>query len=38
MTQYRDLLSNILNQIPVPSQSHSYVVMEEVKDSTYITV
>jgi len=27
-----------LNQIPVPSQSHSYVVMEEVKDSTYITV
>ena len=38
MTQYRDLLSNILNQIPVPSQSHSYVVMEEVKESSYITV
>ncbi len=38
MTQYRDLLSSILNQIPVPSQSHSYVVMEEVKESSYITV
>ena len=36
MTDYRELLGKILDKIPVPAQSHSYVVMEEVKESTYI--
>lgn len=38
MADYRDLLGNILKKIPVPAQSHSYVVMEEVKESTYLSV
>ncbi|MEO0003379.1 MAG: Leucineresponsive regulatory protein [Pseudomonadota bacterium] len=38
MTEYRELLSNILNHIPVPCQSHSYVVMEEVRESSYLRV
>lgn len=36
MTAYRDLLGSILRKIPVPAQSHSYVVMEEVKESSYL--
>lgn len=36
MSEYRNLLSSILNSIPVPCQSHSYVVMEEVKETSYI--
>lgn len=36
MSDYRDLLGKILKKIPVPTQSHSYVVMEEVKESSYI--
>lgn len=36
MTEYRELLSTILNRIPVPCQSHSYVVMEEVRESSYL--
>ena len=31
MREYRDLLGNILQRIPVPCQSDSYVVMEESK-------
>ena len=32
MREYRDLLGQILRQIPVPAQSNSYVVMEEIKE------
>ncbi len=38
MSDYRDLLGNILKKIPVPTQSHSYVVMEEVKETSYLTI
>ena len=38
MSDYRDLLGSILKKIPVPAQSHSYVVMEEVKESSYLSV
>lgn len=36
MSEYRSLLGKLLKQIPVPAESHSYVVMEEVKESTYL--
>lgn len=36
MSDYRELLGKILKKIPVATQSHSYVVMEEVKESSYI--
>ena len=36
MEDYRGLLGDILRQIPVPCQSHSYVVMEEVKETTVL--
>ena len=36
MSDYRELLGSILNKIPVPAQSNSYVVMEEVKETTQI--
>ena len=32
MSEYRDLLGQILRKVPVPAQSNSYVVMEEIKD------
>ncbi len=38
MSEYRDLLGSILKKIPVPAQSHSYVVMEEVKESSYLSL
>ena len=38
MREYRDLLGQILRQIPVPPQSNSYVVMEEVKESLVLPV
>jgi Lrp/AsnC family leucine-responsive transcriptional regulator len=38
MAQYRNLLADILKCIPVPCQSHSYVVMEEVKETTALVV
>ena len=38
MREYRDLLAQILRQIPVPAQSNSYVVMEEVKESLVLPV
>jgi len=38
MSDYRDLLGSILKKIPVPAQSHSSVVMEEVKESSYLSV
>jgi Lrp/AsnC family leucine-responsive transcriptional regulator len=36
MEDYRGLLGDILRQIPVPCQSHSYVVMEEVKETSVL--
>lgn len=33
MAEYRHLLGDILQRMPVPAQSNSYVVMEEVKES-----
>ena len=33
MREYRRLLGDILKKLPVPAESHSYVVMEEVKDT-----
>jgi Lrp/AsnC family leucine-responsive transcriptional regulator len=33
MGEYRDLLGAILKKLPVPAESHSFVVMEEVKES-----
>lgn len=38
MADYRELLGSLLDKLPVPAQSHSYVVMEEVKDSRVIPV
>jgi Lrp/AsnC family leucine-responsive transcriptional regulator len=38
MRDYRELLGTILNKIPVPAQSNSYVVMEEIKESTVLPV
>jgi Lrp/AsnC family leucine-responsive transcriptional regulator len=38
MTQYRELLGAILKRIPVPSTSNSYVVMEEVKETTVMSL
>lgn len=34
MSEYRRLLGSMLAQMPVPAQSNSYVVMEEIKEST----
>lgn len=33
MGEYRRLLGDILKKLPVPAESHSYVVMEEVKET-----
>ncbi|CAM4086557.1 winged helix-turn-helix transcriptional regulator [Roseateles saccharophilus] len=38
MNDYRQLLGKILKKIPVPAQSHSYVVMEEVKETLMLGV
>jgi len=36
MSDYRDLLGDILKKLPVTAESQSYVVMEEVKESFYL--
>ena len=36
MSEYRSLLGSILKKLPVAAQSHSYVVMEELKESLAI--
>jgi DNA-binding Lrp family transcriptional regulator len=38
MNDYRELLGTILDKIPVPAQSNSYVVMEEIKESTVLAL
>lgn len=36
MNEYRHLLGDLLKKLPVTAESHSYVVMEEVKESLYL--
>jgi Lrp/AsnC family leucine-responsive transcriptional regulator len=36
MSEYRHLLGDILKKLPVSAQSHSYVVMEELKESLFL--
>ncbi|SIR25732.1 winged helix-turn-helix transcriptional regulator [Pseudacidovorax sp. RU35E] len=38
MGEYRHLLGNILKKLPVAAESHSYVVMEEVKETLILPV
>ena len=38
MSAYRDMLGNILLQLPAAAESRSYVVMEETKESHVINV
>jgi hypothetical protein len=38
MAEYRQLLGSTLQKIPVPAQSNSYVVMEEIKESFVLKV
>ena len=38
MKEYRVLLGDILKRLPVAAESHSYVVMEEIKESQYLAV
>ncbi len=38
MGEYRRLLGTILQQMPVASQSNSYVVMEEIKESQQLKI
>ena len=38
MNDYRELLGTILNKIPVAAQSNSYVVMEEIKETTVLAL
>lgn len=33
MQDYRTLLGDILQRLPASAQSHSYVVMEEIKET-----
>ncbi|OIQ90246.1 leucine-responsive regulatory protein [mine drainage metagenome] len=38
MKEYRVLLGDILKRLPVAAESHSYVVMEEIKESQHLAV
>ena len=38
MNEYRRLLGEILKRLPASAESHSYVVMEEVKETLYLPV
>lgn len=38
MSEYRNLLGDLLKKLPVSAESRSYVVMEEVKESLFIPV
>lgn len=38
MSAYRKLLGNILRKLPAAASTHSYIVMEEVKESVYLDV
>ena len=36
MSDYRNLLGDLLKKLPVTAESRSYIVMEEVKESLYL--
>ncbi|MCU4437194.1 Lrp/AsnC ligand binding domain-containing protein [Acinetobacter bereziniae] len=38
MSAYRRLLGDLLKKLPSSASSHSYIVMEEIKESLYIDV
>ena len=38
MSEYRHLLGDILKKLPVGAESHSYVVMEEIKETLMLAV
>jgi Lrp/AsnC family leucine-responsive transcriptional regulator len=38
MSEYRQLLGDVLKKLPAAAESRSYVVMEEVKESLYLPV
>jgi Lrp/AsnC family transcriptional regulator, leucine-responsive regulatory protein len=38
MSAYRRLLGDLLKKLPSSASSHSYVVMEEVKETLYLDV
>lgn len=38
MTAYRRLLGDLLKKLPSSASSHSYIVMEEVKESFYLDI
>ena len=38
MDEYRSLLGDILKKLPVAAESHSYVVMEEIKETLLLAV
>lgn len=38
MTAYRRLLGDLLKKLPSSASSHSYIVMEEIKESLYLHV
>lgn len=38
MSEYRHLLGDILKKLPVAAESHSYVVMEEIKETLVLPV
>ncbi|MGI4776575.1 MAG: winged helix-turn-helix transcriptional regulator [Janthinobacterium lividum] len=38
MGEYRRLLGDVLKKLPVEAESHSYIVMEEIKETTALVV
>lgn len=38
MSSYRKLLGNILKQLPAAVETHSLIVMEEIKESLHLDV
>ena len=38
MSEYRRLLGEMLKRLPASAESHSYVVMEEIKETLYLPV
>ena len=38
MSEYRRLLGDVLKKLPVEAESHSYIVMEEIKETTALVV
>ena len=38
MSAYRKLLGDLLKKLPSSASSHSYIIMEEVKETLYITL